>query len=250
MNKKIKTKIKAMKKLLFLLLATAGFVACKKSSVDAPVTPVSNETKVKTSTSGTTISTFYYDSKGRQLKIENSNGSKEEYEYLPGIINRKSYSTSGVFVFAYKYELNADGLVYRSTISNNPSYEELRQYNADKTLAKYLFKANGLTNSADYFYSNGNCDSVRFIGNDGKWSSTNIHTFYTDKINVLTDAITGEDFNGKDDKNMLKSDIYRYPDGTTNDMATYTYAYDAQGRVIKSTRTQGNDISINLISYY
>jgi hypothetical protein len=239
-----------MKKLVFLLLATVSFVACRKNSMDAPVVQGNNDAKVKTWTVGANIASYFYDSKGRVLKIENSNGSKTEYEYLPGTINRKIYNTTGVLVFTYKYELNSDGLAFRSTISNNSSYEELRQYNAEKTLAKYLFKANGLTNSADYFYSNGNCDSVRYIGNDGNWSSTKINTFYADKINVLNDAVTGGDFNGKNDKNMLKTEIYKYPDGTTNDISTYTYQYDVQGRIIKSTRMQGANLGIDLLTYY
>ncbi len=49
---------------------------------------------------------------------------------------------------------------------------------------------------------------------------------------------------------MLKSDIYQYPDGTTNTPTNYVYDYDALGSVIRQTATPGNNINISLYAYY
>lgn len=239
-----------MKILLIPFAAAVLLTACSKNNTDAPA-PVTGNTvaKVKTWTSSYT-STYFYDAQGRLTKYENSDGSRVEQEYQPGIVIRKVYNSAGVFQYSYKNELNADGYLGRTTLSSNPNYEILYVYNPDKTLAKQISNISGNHQVIDYFYSNGNCDSMRFTGNNGNWSSTIAKTYYTDKANVLTDANTGDDFYYKASKNMLKTELYKYPDGSTNDLSTYVYDFDAQGRVIKQTRTQGGNIGITLLTYY
>jgi len=239
-----------MKRIFFLLAAAVAFVGCKKNDVDAPVTPASGVAKLKTRTAGTNTTNYTYDAQGRQTKYTNTDGSKVEIDYQPGIIYRKVYNTVSNFLYSYKYELNSDGLASRTTLSTNPDYESLTQFHSDKTPAKEIATINGNTSLIDYFYSNGNCDSLRFSNGNGNWFSTIVKTYYTDKPNVLTDANTGDNFYGKNNANMLKTEIYKYSNGTSNELATYTYEYDGQGRVIKETRTQGNDINISLLTYY
>jgi YD repeat-containing protein len=239
-----------MKKIFFLLITTASFVACKKNNIDAPVTTLSAGAKVKTETYGASIATFTYDAQGRITLRTYSNGSKVEYDYLSGIVNEKVYNTAGVYQYSYKYELNADGSVNRETSTNNPGYEDLMLYNADKTLAKGISKVNGNTTSRDFFYSNGNCDSIRFNGNNGSWQTTIVNTYYTDKANVLSYENHGYSFYGKDNKNLLKNQVYKYPDGSTNTPSGYSYEFDALGRVIKQSSVQGNNQEIGLFTYY
>src|SRR5258705_14014141 len=86
-SKSINKKIKIMKKLLFILVAAASLTACKKNSVDAPVTPGNTNNQIKTWASGANISTYTYDAQGRISKVTISDGSGYEYEYLPGIVN-------------------------------------------------------------------------------------------------------------------------------------------------------------------
>jgi YD repeat-containing protein len=243
-----------MKKFLLTLLpAISLFLACKKNNNDITPSPPGNginTAKIKTEAYGAIITTHTYDAQGRVVKEERSNGSKTEYEYLPGIVNEKSYDNAGVLLNTYTNEINTDGLRTRTTRSNNPGYEELCLYNPDKTLAKTISKNGGNNQALDFFYGNGNVDSIRFTTN-GAWGLTVIYTHYTDKPNML--AYENYGYNllyGKDDKNMLKSVIYKYPDGTTNTPSNYSYEYDAQGRVIKRTSTRGNDIEISLYTYY
>ncbi|HWR33435.1 MAG TPA: hypothetical protein VN451_07920, partial [Chitinophagaceae bacterium] len=226
--------------------------ACKKSSVDAPGLPLptAGVSKIKTRAVGVNIINYTYDALGRIVAQVNSNGSKQEFEYLTGVVNKKFYNTSGVFQYGYKFELNAEGLCIRTTMSNSPNYELLHLFNPDKTVAKEISHINGNNSGRDYFYSNGNLDSIRFTGNNGNWQLTISKTYYTDKPNVLSVENYGELFYGKDNKNMIKSEVYKYPDGSTTSESGYSYEYDAQGRVIKQTSTAGNNIEIQLYTYY
>ena len=241
-----------MKKNLFILMASMSlFAACKKNANDVnQPTPGPGATSAKVKTrSSTGVTTYTYDANGRQLKSIQINGSGYEYEYLPGIINVKSLGAGGVYQYTDIYEMNTEGLCTRMTNSNNPAAEDLFLYNADKTLAKQIMHSNGNTIVIDYFYSNGNCDSTRYI-NNGNWQNTRFYTFYTDKSNVLSYVNTGEDFFGKVNKNLQKSEVYKYPNGTSGTTANNSYEYDALGRVTKKTTTFGNNIDISLYTYY
>ncbi len=240
-----------MKKIFFLLFTAAGFMACKKSNTDAPVNPGNSVAKIKTWTSGANVSTYNYDAQGRITSSINSNGSGYEYQYSNGTVLEKAFSAGHVLNKTYTLELNTDGNVIRRTDNNNPVLEELYIYNADKTLAKHIgHYAGGNTQVIDYFYKNGNCDSLRFTGNNGNWSLTIQKTYYTDKTNGISSENRGEFFWGKSSSNLLKSEVYKYPDGTTNTPGSYTYEFDANGRVVKITGTQGNNIDIEFITYY
>ena len=240
-----------MKKIFFLLITTAGFVACKKNNMDAPAAPANTSGKIKTWVSGATITTYTYDAQGRVIVEANSDGSGYEYEYLTGIVNEKQFNAGHVLNVTYKNELNADGLVIRKTASNNAAYEELYTYNADKTEAKQIgHYSGGITQVIDYYYSNDNCDSSRFSGNSGVWSLTIQRTYYPDKLNSIASENQGEFFYGKDNANLQKTEIYKYSDGSTNTPTTFTYEFDTNGRVVKQTGTQGNNINIGIFSYY
>ncbi|MGC4101751.1 hypothetical protein [Ferruginibacter sp.] len=239
-----------MKKTVTIIMAAAFFAACKKNNTDVQPVATSAVPKVKTLNDGSAVATFAYTADGNLQNYSIPDGSKVECEYLPGIINKKVYTTGGVFNYAYKFELNAAGLVIRTTLSNAPDYEVLDQYNPDNTHAKSVSKINGITNTADYFYSNGNCDSIRYRGNDGTWYSTIVKTYYTDKPNVLTQESTGEKIYGKDNKNLLKTEMYKYPNGTSTQVVVYTYDYDAQGRITKETGTQGATVFSMSYTYY
>jgi len=237
-----------MKKLFLLLFVAAGFAACKKNSTDVPVTPGSgsSQTRIKKAIYESSVSNYTYDNQGRVVQELSSNGSKREYEYLPGVVNEKYYE-GGVLKYIYKNELNNDGMVSRVTISTSPTYEELLQYNPDKTLAKRITH-DGYEQVIDYFYSSGNQDSLRFK-NNGVWTLTVRKKFYTDKPDLLANEYFGELFYAKRNSNLQKSEQYYYPDGTTNGTEEYVYEFDQQGRVVKETSTHGNNISISMYSY-
>jgi hypothetical protein len=233
-----------------LIFFIGALVACGKSHDDSITTlPLPGLTRMKTQTSGATIYTYFYDSQGRAVKMENSNGSRKEYEYAAGKVTRKYYNTSGVYQYSIIEELNADGYTFHSTYSNQPTWEYLYTYNPDKTMTKQIVNANG-TIVKDYFWSNGNLDSVRLSSQNGTWNYTSVMTYYTDKANGLSDDVFGEQYWGKNSKNLLKSSVNHFPDGSSSIKNDYTYEFDGGGKVTKETITSDNgNIYITLNTY-
>ena len=240
-----------MKNLFLFLFVAIAVTACKKNSDDAPQPPGgggSSAIRIKSVTYSNGVEHLTYDAQGRIILDVDPDGSKEEYEYLPGIVNEKVYAINGDYKYSYKNELNSDGEVTRTTRSDFPANEELLYYNPDKSLTKRISKSNGFIQTTDYFYSNGNCDSLRFSSN-GQWNSTIVKTFYADKLNNISMENFGFLFYGKQDKNLQKSEEYKYPDGSSNGIETYVYEFDQQGRITKLTSTHNNNIYISLYTY-
>lgn len=239
-----------MKKQFLIVAALSAVIfSCKKSGNDITL-PGNNTTtsKIKTWASNSGITTFTYDAQGRCTEENYSNGGKTTYEYQPGLVTEKKYNAANVNTSTFIYELNTEGLTIKETRQQNPSFSESTIYNSDKQVLKHITLINGNTQVSDYFYSGGNCDSVRFTSN-GNWSSTVIKTFYTDKPNSLNNDAEGVSFFGKSDKNLLKTEQYTYPDGTKVDISYFTYEFDSKGRAVKQTRTQGGNINIEYITY-
>jgi len=233
-----------------LIFFIGALAACSKNHDNSVTTPpLTGLTRMKMQTSGATVYTYFYDSQARMVKMENSNGSRKEYEYAAGKVTRKYYNTSGVYQYSIIEELNTDGYTFHSTYSNQPTWEYLYTYNADKTMAKQVVDANGIT-VKDYFWSNGNLDSIRFSSQNGAWNYTEVNSYYTDKPNTLSDDIFGEQYWGKNSKNLLKSTVNHFPDGSSSIKDDFTYEFDGEGKVIKQTITSDNgNIEITLNAY-
>lgn len=232
------------KKILFpVIILSAIFFSCKKDTTNPPAGSAGTVSKIKTETGDWGTTTHTYDAAGRVILSTYSNGGKVEYEYLPGKVNQKVFNQAGVYTMTYQFELNAEGLTGKETYSNNPQFTETRLYNSEKQLIKAV-SFNGVnTQSIDYFYSNGNRDSLRF-NNNGNWTLTIKRTFYTDKSNNLDYVFFGKPFDGSQGKNLLKSEQYCYPDGSSLPLTTYQYEWNAEGKVTKQTITQGGNINI------
>jgi len=243
-----KTK-KIVMKTIYLILLIGVFVACNKSNDNlTQAQPPTSLTRIVKQTSGADISTFSYDASGKALKKENSNGSRKEYEYAGGKVMRKYYNTSGVYQYTITEELNAEGFSIHNTRSDQP-WENVYEYNTDKTMAKQISKSSS-TIVNDYFWSNGNLDSVRSSSQNGVWQYTTIFTYYTDKPNLLSDDIYGEQYWGKNSKNLLKTEVNMFPNGSFSNMWTYTYEFDNQGRIIKQTTSGSNgNVEVTLNTY-
>ena len=69
-------------------------------------------------------------------------------------------------------------------------------------------------------------------------------------MNYLSNIAYGYPFFGSDNKNLRKSEFYKYNDGTQTALATTTYEFDAQGRAVKETINTGSNVFVNFISYY
>lgn len=238
-----------MKKSLLILLGAVVLSACNKEASENLSVLQESASRVKTATYGATVFSYTYDGRGRQLTCDNSNGVKRTYLYSIGNIKESVY-TNGAFEYFYKNDLNADSLCVRETKSNEPSYEQFYEYNPDRTLAKIITKKSGTTiQLIDFFYSNGNCDSARFIQN-GQCSMTIIKTYYTDQLNVFGNEIFGNEYYGKGNKNMLKSETTTYPGGLPDACTNFIYEYDGAGRVVKEIFSKGNNSNNGLYTYY
>lgn len=243
-----------MKKFIFILTVAASFAACsKKNNSTDPgpgPAPASDASKFRVKTmSNPDQANYEYDAQGRQTKSTHPGGWVYEYEYLPGKVNIKNYGAGGVYQGTDTYELNADGFCTSITNTVDPNHDDKFFYNADKTVAKNVYKAGANTWSVDHFYSNGNRDSIR-INKNGVWQSTTVYTYYTDKANVLSDVNTGDNFFGKVNKNLDKTAFSRLNDGTIAGQTEISYEFDAQGHVVKRIAKTGNNIKIALYTYY
>ncbi len=240
-----------MKKQFILMstIATVLLFSCKKENISNPAANGMNGSRIKTWVTASSVSNYTYDASGNLTALTYSDGSKKTYDYQPGKITEKIFDAGGINTQAYVYELNADGLVSKETSPQIPGFDIVTIYNSERQIVKTVAHANGLIQSADYFYSNGNCDSVRFsTGNT--WNSSVIRSYYPDKLNSLDYDSQGTSFYGKGNKNLEKTEQYFFSDGSKGDLVTYSYELDAKGRAVKQTTSSGANLEIGLISYF
>lgn len=239
-----------MKKISFVMVIATSFMACKKDHPGATSNNAAVQTsKIKTAISENQVTSYTYDGQGRQLTTIFSDGSHADYEYTADLAKRKIYDAANTYLYTITYELNADGYCSRETSSNNAD-EWLYEYNSDKTLKKRTCNSNTGVTTFDYFYSAGNCDSIRLSGFDGNWQSTIIKTYDTGKPNLYSNENTGDNFWGKPDKNLLKSSTSKLAGGSLATTGNYAYEYDAQGNISKMTITTGNNVEEGIFTYY
>lgn len=237
-----------MKKQLFLLTAITSILiySCKKDSGNLPSPGNNSASLVKTET-GASIYTYKYDASGRSTEITYPTG-KTTYEYQGNKVTKKYFNTNGVMTSSYIYDLDANGLVSKVSKVGDPNYQENWFYNSDKQIIKQINQYNGVSDVRDYFYSNGNEDSVRVTYN-GQFSHTVRFSYFTDKLNLLNYANYGVGFFGKKSKNLIKTEQYFYADGSTNDEQQSSYEVDGNGKVTKGTYKSGQNIEIIYYSY-
>jgi hypothetical protein len=239
-----------MKNLLFIMLAAATLTACSKNNDDQPVNPVDGSEKVKKAVyeSGPEFDSYVYDGAGRLKTRTSETGAKTEYEYQPGKVIQTLYNSDGSLNRVYTYGLDANGLAATETRSLQPDFLETRVYNSDNQILKSTWNIGSNVNVSEHFYSNGNCDSVRYSSN-GNWDMTNKMTYYTDRLNTLDNSNFGRHFWGKGNKNLAKTGQYHYPDGSKGTLEEYAYEFDAKGRVLKKHSIEGGDTYTTTYDY-
>lgn len=226
-----------MKKLILIAITGVVFASCsKKTNVDEPADPTPPASvvgKVKTTTFDGEVRTYSYDNKARCVLIQKNTGVKTTYEYWPGKVTMRFYKSDGSLSYSRFIELNSMGRAARVTRDDDAAFEELIEYNADGTSKKSVTKQSGQTYTDDYFYTNGNCDSVR-RSIDGTWHHSMVYS-YTNMPNVLSNVTFGDDFFSKPNKNLRSSAFYRYANGVTTLPIESSYEFNVKGQVIKST---------------
>jgi len=241
-----------MKHSFFLLIAFAIIAgSCSKNndtvSPGGPGISGGSTARLKTSSDDYGTTTYEHDSKGRVVKETYPNGGHDEYIYTANTVTINEYGPGNNLVAVGTYELNADGLTTKKSWSDTPNGFTEYLYNPDKTTSKKISTYNGNTSVFDYFYTNGNLDSTR-IKYNGTWNSTIIPSYY-DKADGLGEDIFGVTFYGKTNKKLLKSEFTRTKDGDEYTF-NYTYDFDSNGRVIKRTSQNGQNINITYYTYY
>lgn len=239
-----------MKHSLFLLVAAAGLlVSCSKNKNDSPGNPSTGSIKMKTYTGDYGTQTYTYDSKGRLVLLTYADGAKSEYDYSnPDKIINHYYFSDGSLEGTGEYDLNPDGLIIKRVYSDGPPNVYTTEYDAKRNVIKEVATSGGNTSVSDYFYTNGNLDSMRYKWN-GNYGHTIIYTYYTDKADVLNSDTYGRGYDGYYGKHLLKKEETRYSNGDVS-IWDYTYEFDGKGRVTKRTSQNGPSQSIGLYTYY
>lgn len=216
------------------------------TTITIPVKP-EKSIRIKSWTGPNFNNTYTYNAQNQCVLISKDDHTKVTYEYTGNQASQNNYDKDGLLTARYVFDLNKDGLAIRQT---RPGFSDLDMsitYNQDKRVLKSVYVQNGHTYATDYFYTNGNADSIRFTV-DGKWTNSIVNTFYSDQINTIDLSTQGVGFHGVDNKNLLKTELYRNLSGQLP-LTNYTYEYDAQGRVIKLIRTRNAQTDVETISY-
>ncbi len=239
-----------MKKYFVCIVAVASafLCSCKKDSLGTLYGPADPNIRIKSIWGSSWSTNLTYDGTGRITLASNSDASRVEYEYPNSLVKQKNFNTAGVLTETYTYELGPDGLAVKQTRMTDPGFSAFYSYNNEKQPLKMVTNISGTVQIEDFFYSNGNCDSARFT-NDGNWTLTIKWTYYTDKAEQVGFRAYGRGFRGKDNINLLKTEEYVHPDGSSNGVTNYTYEFDALQRVSKQTGVRGANVYITNYSY-
>lgn len=242
-----------MKHSLLLLVAAAGLlISCSKNNNDSPGSPnpSTGSFRIKTYTSDNGSTNYTYDSKGRLISKVYSDGAKREFDYTnPNKIIDNYYFANGNLESTGEYDLNAAGLVIKKVYSDGPANLYTTNYDANKNIIKEVNTVNGNVSVLDYFYTNGNLDSLRYKWN-GSYHYTIIYSYYTDKADVLNNDAWGQGYEGYYGKYLVKKEETRYADGSPSSTWEMTYEFDAKGRASKRTAKKGQTINISYYTYY
>jgi YD repeat-containing protein len=243
-----------------LALVSLSLTACQENlepaiPIDPPVEEPhepspSDAWRLKTSVSSEGDTSFYkYDHLWRLVESTFTDGSRATYVYDADHITHNIYIlNSDIIDYSFTYKLNADGLIEEQTKSNNPSYKANFFYNADHQVIKEVYTNNGKHYLRDYFYTDGNLDSVSYHL-DGNWTYTYIHDQYDDILNCLSHKQFGREHSGKESKYLFKSWTSRSPSPIENTVYS-TYSFDALGRVIAKTNYFNEVPSTYTYTYY
>jgi len=237
--------------LLLLATATGLLVSCSKNNNNSPVNnPTPGSFRVKTYSSNYGTTTYTYDAQGRLILKVFGNGAKSEYNYsTPNKVIESYYFSNGNLEGTGEFDLDANGLMIKEVYSDGPANLYTTDYDANKNVIKEVHNINGNISVLDYFYTNGNLDSMQYKTN-GSLYHTTIYSYYTDKPDLLNNDIWGQGYEGYYGKHLLKKEQTRYTDGTTDNVWEYTYEYDSKGRVSKCNSKNGQNTEVSYYTYY
>jgi YD repeat-containing protein len=229
-----------MKKITILFLSTLvlSFTSCKK---DETTTNNNNNNntgtptcRVKTElTDDGTLSTYYYDAQGRVTKYTENDGTDSTetiYTYTGNVVSMND--GSGSVQMAY---LNAAGLADSMVYKMPPLVEVTNRvkYNSAGLPVEYVASGTVFGTEIQQVitmeYVNGNISKM--TANDGTNETITNYTYFLDKANKLQSFTKASQFM-YDNTHMVKSMI-----SDDNTSFNYTYEFDTDGKVTKTTET-------------
>jgi YD repeat-containing protein len=203
--------------------------------------------KVKSITTGSgLLIEKEYDSKGRLTSTKIQGHVRTILIYNNNTAVERNMNDAGVVTDTVVYTLRPDGLATSVTFSNSSATTSY-QYNSSGQIAKDTKLSSGGTTEYIYHYSSGNADSISTIVN-GQWFGSVVNEYYTDKVSTLEGPNNGYVFLGKGNLNPRKKTIEKYSTGSVNE-SNYTYEYDSQNRIIKSTITDAGSGTTSVTTY-
>ncbi len=220
------------------------FVSCKKEEESVNL-------RLESETSSYSIIKYYYnpDGKVKTIKYFSDHLSLVNYFYDKNYIYIVNSIDSIAPFDTTILTLNSKGYVertYRSIIRYGYKHMGTFRYNADGYLIELsdtTFFDDHIFQMGSYTYSieNGNQAEMKWV--NGQDSSVNYtyYTFNTDKANTITNENKGMWFLGKSNNNPISQRV------SSSGTSTYTYDFDQNNRIIKSTMTTEN--STSSISY-
>ncbi len=259
-----------MKNLTYIItiISFLALFSCTKKNdpTPTPIDPSTSRVKSMTFTDSTgnlfATMTFQYDNISQliemhQLQYAGGTSMHYYYQYLPGLIIEKIYDTNNVLNARTPYNINSQKLITNGDqMAYTGSGDSLLMY-------VYTFKYNTdgyLIESKDFYQGdtsryhlqtweifNGNSISYTVLFSESGGIYTENNEYYASTINTIGNENLGRSFLGKSSVNLIKSStIPNNPFGSKS----YTYEFDSQNRVHKSTVTQYN-VKFNIsYAYY
>lgn len=236
---------------ILLLTAVITFTACKKNKEDQQSSLKDKIKKiVHTNSDGSiTENNLLYDNSGRLVKFS-SGTITAEYSYEPGKVITKTIHSNGN-VFTSVGELNSRGFL--TTLSGDGSLISYAinssGYVEKEVLTNFTNGHPTFVQTRNYFYnqSTGLLDSS--VLNVGGSKSTTIYTAFTNKPDNYFKNI-GSSFIAPSLKYLPAEFKTRSGNNNAFSFITYTYEFDAKGRVSRRTGNSSGKITTSAYLYY
>lgn len=218
--------------------------SCNKDASVAPGQTTGRvKTEVITSTSGTMVDSvrYVYDTLGRLLSLKTDTVTTD-YVYSSGLVTVTTYLQASIFITTYSTDVNG------RAVSNSKGFT-YRYDSAGYLIAKVHRTATALDSTA-YTVSSGNV--IASIQYQTDAATNNVITTTSIYLNITDSRQYGQPLTGNASTNLLSTQaITQVLNGNTyNINYTYSYNYDALGRVATQVQNNGSATYTTVYTYY
>ena len=230
--------------LLFMSLLVIMADSCRKDTPlsSGPLSVSKVKTAITTSSSGVADTvTYTYDSLGRQL-TSRIDTLVTSYTYASGSVVM-NYLLNGE-AFATTYTTNTLGLAISDSKGN------VYTYDPNNYLLSMTYTGSGNADTSTYTISGGNVSgSVQY---QTATAINNVITITYTYLSTLDSRSYGLAFLGAPDKNLIQTEnITQVLNGSTYTTSySYSYTFDASGRVAQQVQASGSATYTTVYTYY